>query len=41
MHGIKWKTIVPLNKQIKREHVEQTSELIESDSLSHERLKGN
>ena len=37
MHSIKWKTIVPLNKQMKREHVEQTSELIERDSLSHER----
>ena len=31
MHDIK------INKQMKREHVEQTSELIESDSLSRER----
>ena len=35
IHDIKWKTIAPLNKQM-REHVEQTSELIERDSLSHE-----
>ena len=35
IHDIKWKTIIaPLNKQMKREHVEQTSELIERDSLS-------
>ena len=36
IHDIKWKTIALLNKQMKREHVEQTSELIERDSLSHE-----
>ena len=36
IHDIKWKTIAPLNKQMKQEHVEQTSELIERDSLSHE-----
>ena len=40
MYDIKWKTIAPLNKQMEREHVEQTSELIERDSLSHERWKG-
>ena len=34
MHDINWKTIAPLNKQMEREHVEQTSELIERDSLS-------
>ena len=39
IHDIKWKTIAPLNKQM-REHVEQTSELIERDSLSHESWKG-
>ena len=36
IHDIKSKTIAPLNKQMKREHVEKTSELIERDSLSHE-----
>ena len=36
----KWKTIAPLNKQMKREHLEQTSELTERDSLSHESLNG-
>ena len=36
----KWKTIAPLIKQMKREHVEQTSETIERDSLTHERGKG-
>ena len=41
MHDLmisKWKTIASLNKQMKRVgHIEQTSELIERDSLSHER----
>ena len=37
MHDIKWKTIASLNKQMKREHIGQTSELIERDSLSYER----
>ena len=36
IHDIKSKTIAPLNKQMKRERVEKTSELIERDSLSHE-----
>ena len=43
IHDIKWKTIASLNKQMKREHVEQTtltSEIIELESLSHERVKG-
>ena len=40
IHDIKWKTIAPLNKQMKRKHVEQTSEIIELESLSHERVKG-
>ena len=40
IHDIKWKTIASLNKQMKREHVEQTSEIIELESLSHERGKG-
>ena len=40
MHDIKWKTIASLNKQMKREHIGQTSELIERDSLSYESWKG-
>ena len=40
IHDIKSKTIAPLNKQMKRERVEKTSELIERDSLSHESWKG-
>ena len=40
IHDIKWKTIAPQNKQMKREHVEQTSEIIDLESLSHERGKG-